>query len=201
MPAASARLSAGRRREQLLDVTGDLVVESSFHEISIDAVARRAGVSRPVVYAHFTDLGALLAALIERESAAALADLARFMPVASEGRPAREVLLEGLRAYLEAVRSRPKLWRLVLMPPEGAPQNLREGIATARRAVISGLSLLLGGAAGPARSPDPELTARMLSTFADECARLVLTEPAGHSTDRVLKLASWALERLLPDPS
>ena len=45
-------------------------------------------------------------------------------------------------------------------------------------------------------SPDPELTARMLSALADEAVRLALTEPERFDEERILRLADWLLARL-----
>ena len=194
---AGPRLNAVQRREQLLDATREIVAEASFHQVSIDSVARRAGVSRPVVYDHFNDLGGLLNALVARESASALRDLAEFMPAIDRSRPTRELLLAALNAYLQVVRATPMVWRLVLMPPEGAPEELRAGIIAGRRAVIATLAEVVASQDGEG-SPDPELTARMLSAFADECARLILTDPEAHPRERLLTLAEWALARLLP---
>jgi AcrR family transcriptional regulator len=54
------RLSASARREQLLDTTSEIVADEGFQGVSVQAVARRAGVSRPIVYEHFGDLHGLL---------------------------------------------------------------------------------------------------------------------------------------------
>src|SRR4051794_28532105 len=54
--ATAGRLPAAERREQLLDVTKAMVAARGFHAVSIEAVAREAGVSRPIVYGHFDDL-------------------------------------------------------------------------------------------------------------------------------------------------
>ena len=78
-------MSSGERREQLLDATKALAVESGFHAVSIDAVAKRAGITRPIVYGHFGDLPGLLDALVERESARALGQLAEIMPPPGAG--------------------------------------------------------------------------------------------------------------------
>src|SRR3954470_5559885 len=122
--AKPARMSAEQRREQLLDAAKKVAAEQGFHATSIEAVAREAGISRPIVYGHFHDLGGLLEALIERESARALTQLAKVLPRdLAEGDPA-EGLLAALRGYLEAVRADPETWRLVLMPQEGAPEML-----------------------------------------------------------------------------
>src|SRR5204862_8269259 len=52
-PAASpTRMTASERREQLLDVTKAIVAEHGFHAVSIEAVAREAGITRAIVYGH-----------------------------------------------------------------------------------------------------------------------------------------------------
>src|SRR5881227_2160317 len=182
---SATRMPAAERREQLLDVTKAIVAENGFHAVSIEAVAREAGITRPIVYGHFTDLQGLLEALVEREGVRALTQLAKVLPVdLGQGDP-REQLLAGLRGYLEAVQSDPATWRLVLMPPEGAPEILRERIESGRSAVVSQLAQALRPGVGPGgESPYPELTARMLSAFSDEAARLVLTDPEQYPPER-----------------
>jgi AcrR family transcriptional regulator len=190
-----SRLAAPERREQLLDVTKAIVAARGFHAVSIEAVARAAGVSRPIVYGHFKDLRGLLEALVLRESARALEQLATVLPTAL-GEP-REQLLSALRAYLDAARSDPDTWRLVLMPPEGAPDLLRDLLAGGRRAVVAQLAEAVRpglGRGGP--SPDPELTARTLSAIADESARLLLTDPERYPAERLVAHAGWVLGQL-----
>jgi AcrR family transcriptional regulator len=191
-------MSAEQRREQLLDVTKAIVDAEGFHAVSIEAVARRAGISRPIVYGHFHDLHGLLEALVDREGSRALRQLAEVLPTElTEGDP-RELLLAGFEGYLRAVQSDPVTWRLVLMPPEGAPQVLRERIASGRAAVIGLLAEAVRPGLGPGReSPDPELTARMLSVLADEGARLLLTKPETFPPERLLIHARWFFEQLL----
>jgi AcrR family transcriptional regulator len=179
-------MKAPARREHLLDAAKAVVSEQGFHAVSIEAVARRAGITRPIVYRHFDDLAALLDALVERETLRALAQLTAFMP-SRLGDDPREGLLGTLRAYLEAVESDPETWRLVLVPPEGAPALLRERIAAGRAAVVKQLATVTAG------SPDPELTARALSAVADEAARLVLADPESYPPARVLDHARWLL--------
>ena len=195
------RVSAEERREQLLDTTKEIVGEQGFHAVSIEAVARRAGITRPVVYEHFGDLQGLLEALVEREGARALAQLAAVLPAArgSAASPSED-LLAGLRGYLEAVEADPVTWRLVLMPTEGAPAVLRETIAGGRDAVVAALAEVVRPGIGPgSASPDPALTARMLSATADEAARLLLTDPEEYSIDRLVAHAGWVLSSLSPD--
>ena len=174
-------MTGEQRREQLLDATKAIVVADGFHAVSIEAVARAAGITRPIVYGHFEDLGGLLEALVDRESLRALSQL-----------PAEfDDLLGALTAYLGAVRSDPDTWRLVLMPQEGAPRLLHERIAAGRAAVIARLAQALRP--GSSGLPDPELSAHMLSAYADEAARLTLQ---GYDVERILELTRWALTRL-----
>src|SRR5215210_312863 len=46
------RLSGPARREQLLDVAKELALARGFHALSIEGIARAAGITRPVVYSH-----------------------------------------------------------------------------------------------------------------------------------------------------
>jgi AcrR family transcriptional regulator len=194
---ARPRLSAEERREQLLDVTKAIVDQRGFHAVSIEAVAREAGITRPVVYGHFADLQALLEALVEREGERALAQLATVLPTDLGAGDAREKLLAGMRGYLEAVQADPATWRLVLMPPEGAPEVLRERVTEGRNAVVAALAAAIGSGGAPGReSPDPELTARMMSALSDEAARLVLSDPEQFPPERILAHTRWALEFL-----
>jgi hypothetical protein len=104
-------------------------------------------------------------------------------------------LLQALQAYLEAVRADPDTWRLVLMPQEGAPRLLHDRITEGRAAVVARLAHSLAPVMRD-EVPDPELVAHMLSAYADDAARLLLTEPDRFPPERILALSDWVLERL-----
>jgi AcrR family transcriptional regulator len=189
-------MTAEQRREQLLDATKAIVAERGFHAVSIEAVAREAGITRPIVYGHFRDLAGLLEALIDREGDRARSQLEAVLPEELAPGDPVEQLLASLRGYLEVVRSDPATWRLVLMPPEGAPEALHDRIASGRAEIIGQLAgAVSSGFPGGSESPDPELTARMLSAFSDEAARLQLTDPKRYPVERILTHARWALGR------
>jgi AcrR family transcriptional regulator len=192
------RLTAVQRRDQILDATEALVGGHGFHALSIDAVARAAGVSRPVVYGHFGDLPGLVDSLLDRVTERALEQLEDVMPDRLERGNARDALIAATGAYLEAVRANPHTWRLILMPPEGAPDKLRARVAAARESVFARLeaSIRDGFAAGRG-SPDPEITAHMASAYSDELARLVLTDPRRYPLDRLIAHTRWMVDRLL----
>ena len=66
MATTKVRMAPEARREQLLDVTADLVLREGYGAVSIDRVAREATIARTVVYAQFGNLQGLLEALVDR---------------------------------------------------------------------------------------------------------------------------------------
>jgi AcrR family transcriptional regulator len=189
-------MSAAERREQILDATKELARERGFHTVTIDAVARAAGITRPVVYGHFGDLAGLLTALVDREGERAAAQLAALLPTDLRSGNPRQILVGALGAFLEAVNADPTTWRLVLMPAEGTPDGLRERFVRERAAVTAQLASAVGPtlSLGPSgASPDPELTARMMQALAEELARLSLEDPERYPVDRLVEYADWAL--------
>ena len=200
-PPRAVRLPRPQRRQQLLDVTKRIVGQSGLHAVSIDRVAREAGITRPIIYEHFSDLGGLLSALLDREGQRALEQLTAIMPGPPGEGPVVDVLLAALTGYLRAVQSDPVTWQLVLMPPEGAPEFLHERIEQGRAAVIAQLAALIESAFEPGggqQSPDPELTAHSMSALSDHWARLMLTDPEHFDLDRILVHARWALANFVP---
>jgi AcrR family transcriptional regulator len=74
-PVESTRLARADRREALLDAALALVAAGDVDGVSIESVADRAGVSRPLVYKHFANRTDILTAVYLREAAQLHADL------------------------------------------------------------------------------------------------------------------------------
>jgi AcrR family transcriptional regulator len=188
----TTRMTGAARREQILDVTKEIVEESGFHAVSIDRVAREAGITRPVVYTHFGDLDGLLNALVDRGNRETLAALAEIVP--TPGGAPEDVLLGSLRRFLETVRADPVTWRLALMPPESAHGLLAERIARDRATVVRALAAVVEPWVREERA-DPVLAARTLVAIAEELARIVLEDP-GRPIETLLDHARWAFRRV-----
>ena len=191
----SSRLTASERREQLLEVTTRIVAERGFQGVSIESVAREAGISRPIVYEHFGHLQGLLEAVVEREMSRAFSQVSETALTDLTEGDHRELMLESLRAFLYAVRDHPSTWRLVLMPAEGAPELLRKGLARGRTVVLAQLAQAVRPIMRASESPDAELTARVLSAISDEYARLILTDPDRFTPERLVDHARWLLDK------
>ncbi|MDQ2876526.1 MAG: IS1634 family transposase, partial [Actinomycetota bacterium] len=70
--------------------------------MTAEAIARRTGVTRAVIYQHFTDLRALLEAVVTRETARALAQVSETALQPLAGADTAELMIESLTAYLRA---------------------------------------------------------------------------------------------------
>ncbi|GAA2722494.1 MULTISPECIES: TetR/AcrR family transcriptional regulator [Streptomyces] len=61
------RMTGAERREQLLDIGRALFAERGFEGTSVEEIAAKAGVSKPVVYEHFGGKEGLYAVVVDRE--------------------------------------------------------------------------------------------------------------------------------------
>ncbi|BBJ41473.1 TetR family transcriptional regulator [Streptomyces antimycoticus] len=61
------RMTGKERREQLLDIGRTLFAERGFEGTSVEEIAAKAGVSKPVVYEHFGGKEGLYAVVVDRE--------------------------------------------------------------------------------------------------------------------------------------
>ena len=190
------RLAGDERRGQILDVTKRIVGEHGLHAVSIDRVAREAGITRALVYQHFSNLPGLLQALLDRENDRATAGIAAMLSQALDAAGPLEALEAALDGYLQAVQADPVTFRVALVAPAGAPEFIRQRVEQSRAALVGHLADLIAGAFAPPGDegpPDPELSAWSLSALADQWAHLLLTDPDRFSTERILAHARWIL--------
>jgi AcrR family transcriptional regulator len=199
------RLPPEERRAQLLDAALGLIAEDGYDGVSMEGVARAAGVTKPVVYDLFPNKGELLRALLQREEERALRELAGAIPFPPPvDVDPDDLLVDGIVAFLGAVAANPTAWRLILLPTEGTPDEVREHVDQGRAQITRQLEALVAWGlerrGGPA-DLDVGLAAQGLQAVGEHAARLVLTDPAHYSPERIgaeaRKLLS-ALERATP---
>jgi AcrR family transcriptional regulator len=198
-PRTPRRLPAEQRREQLLDVVTKLVLDEGFGAVSIDRVAREAGIARTVVYSQFGNLEGLLNALVDRAAARAVGQVSAVIPEMPVNRDPDALLVDAVRAFTMLVRDHPRLWRLVLFPVEGAPPIVRERVAEGRAAVFALLEPLVEWGIEQRGGPegiDTELLARGLMTMGEDAARIVLAEPERFPPERIASFTATLLGAL-----
>lgn len=194
------RLPPAQRREQLLDSALAVIGADGYAGVSMEAIARTAGVTKPVVYDAFGDLGTLLRALLERQEKLALSQVSEALPSQAAMDP-DELVVAGLTAFLQTVSAHPTTWRLIVMPAEGTPELVRDHVEEGRESVREQIAELLQRgleARGGPDGVDVELASQCLIAIAEHLGRLVLTQPDAYSPERIRNFAAsllGALER------
>lgn len=103
-------MTGAQRRQQLLDVGRGLFAERGFEATSIEEIAARAGVSKPVVYEHFGGKEGLYAVVVDREMQRLLD---RFTSALSGGHP-RELLEQAACALLDYIEDETDGFRVLI---------------------------------------------------------------------------------------
>lgn len=198
------RMAAEQRREQLLDAALEVIVSEGYSGVSIEAVARAAGVTRPVIYDHYRDLGELLRALIEREERYSLDQLDNVLPEAPDSLPPASVFSECVARFLDAVVGRPATWTLILLPLEGTPELVRQHVCSNRARLLARLEdavrwALQRSAPGRRDDVDVELAARAILGLAEDAGRMVLTDPVRYAPERYERFVASVMALLWPE--
>jgi AcrR family transcriptional regulator len=191
----AARVPLDVRREQLLDAAIRVIVREGYAGVSVDSIAREAGVTRPVVYGAYADLGDLLGALLDRQQARALAQLAEVLPDRLDSDDPDAFLLDALRALIDKVTTDQLTWRPILLAPHGTPEAVRQRIDTDRERIRGQLAALLSVGielrGGP--SIDVEIASHALIGVLEHFGRLLLDDPDRFAPDRLVAFAAGLL--------
>jgi AcrR family transcriptional regulator len=103
------RMTGQERRAQLLDVGRSLFAEKGFDGTSIEEIAARAGVTKPVVYEHFGGKEGLYAVVVDREMAELMG---RLTAALSTGHP-RELTEQAALALLTYIEEQTDGFRVL----------------------------------------------------------------------------------------
>ena len=98
-----ARLAASARRAQLVEVGRMVFAERGYEATSVEEIAERAKVSKPIVYEHFGGKEGLYAVIVDREMERVVALIAEAIASGS----ARERLERAALAFLTYVKDEP----------------------------------------------------------------------------------------------
>ncbi|MGW4211660.1 TetR/AcrR family transcriptional regulator [Lentzea sp. NPDC004789] len=94
-------MTGKERREQLLDVSRALFAEKGFEATSIEEIAHRAGVSKPVVYEHFGGKEGIYAVVVDREMQRLMDQIVDALDGGSHPRELLERAASALLDYIE----------------------------------------------------------------------------------------------------
>lgn len=122
---ATKRMTGAERREQLIEVARSVFAERGFDAASIEEIASRAVVSKPVVYEHFGGKEGLYAVVVDRE----VTHLLTMMRGALTGDGPRRLLESSALALLDYIESHSDGFRILVRDtPIGASTSSFQSI-------------------------------------------------------------------------
>lgn len=122
-------MRAPERRAQLLDVARRVFGAAGFHSASMEEVAKEAGVTKPILYDHFSSKKELYLALLD-EDLSVLHDNVQQALVSSRGN--RERIRASFKAYFDFVEEQTEGFRLLMSETVGAEKDFRDRVKAFR---------------------------------------------------------------------
>ncbi|WP_242614182.1 TetR/AcrR family transcriptional regulator [Actinomadura roseirufa] len=147
--APRRRMSRADRERQMLDVAEEVFGERGYQAASMDEIAERCGVSKPMLYEYFGSKDGLLTACVCRSKAELLDVTQKAMAGATAP---EDVLWRGMVAYFSFIDAHSRSFAMLLgEPPAGSPETAEAVEATRRQqsALISGVLAAFAPAAPP----------------------------------------------------
>jgi AcrR family transcriptional regulator len=183
--AYAPRMAPEDRRDQLLEAALELISEQGYGTVTIEALANKVGVTRPVVYGVFDNLEDLLATLLERYDERTMAQVTAALRDAA-GSPG-ELIRRVVAGWLESIGQNPDAWRAILRADDSAaPREVRRrywrGREHVKRLLAERLEASLGEAAG---GVDTEILAEAVVALAVRSASLMLDDPRRYPPERL----------------
>jgi AcrR family transcriptional regulator len=128
-------MHAAQRREVIERAASEVFSERGYRGASIDAIARRAGVSAPVIYDHFASKQDLHRGLLERHYAE-LHQIWREQLAGDE--PAETRIARAFDAWFAYVQDHPYAWRMLFRDTTGVPEieTIHRDVAASSRAAV-----------------------------------------------------------------
>src|SRR5689334_12669748 len=114
------RLTAAARRAQLIEVGRAVFAKHGYEATSVEEIAERAKVSKPIVYEHFGGKEGLYAVVVDREVEHIVTRIAESLSSGS----ARERLERAALSFLTYVKERPDGFAVLL---RDAPSSASRG--------------------------------------------------------------------------
>jgi AcrR family transcriptional regulator len=128
------RMRAPERREQLLQVARKVFAKGGYQTVTMDDVARQAGVTKPILYDHFPSKRDLYQGLLEADLTA-LEERIRTAIETSSGN--RERIRGSFQAYFDFVDDEGAGFRLLMKEAVGAEEEFRDLIGRFRERVLA----------------------------------------------------------------
>jgi AcrR family transcriptional regulator len=166
----------------ILDVAFELFLERGYKGTSMDAIARGAGVTKPVVYSCFPSKSELFLALLDREEQRMLERLGLALAAGTRQEDLEETLTAGFTSVLRAVIDTPEAYRMALLGGGDADTLIDARVRRGRERQVSAVAAMAGAWLESLIPPSQlDMTARFIGqtlvSIGEGGVRMMLTSP------------------------
>jgi AcrR family transcriptional regulator len=183
------------RSEQLLGVADLLFAERGFHGASMDELARRAGVSKPVIYDHFGSKEQLFATCVRRTGEALAEQVTS--AVRKESEP-RARLRAGSIAYFRFLQEQLRAWAVLFDAQEGRDARFAAEASRIRRRQSALMIDLMAESAGTEPGHDGHVMLEAMTLAIAGAYESLSVWWREHPEVPPEQLADWLLDLLWP---
>lgn len=152
-----ARMARDERRAQVLQIAQDLFSSEGFHHVSMDDIAERAEVSKPVLYRHFPSKLDLYLAVVDQRGAELLAAVDAAVEPITQGAvqpgDGRAIVVAVVRAYFTFVDASGQSSALLFESDVTHDADVRTRVESASSQVADKIAVALESATGLEREP------------------------------------------------
>ena len=192
-------MPVAQRREHLLDAALSVLAREGYDKVTVDAIAREAGVTRPVVYDAYGGLEPLLHALLDRSQRRALASVVKLMPTD----PPVDIdrwILDACAGLIDAIQRAPDVWRPVLGLTRDAPEMVRARIESTKELIHGYIGDVLRTGLEMRGGPylDTDVLAHLVMATGEHFGRLILDQPETYTSDRLVSALDSILRAVQP---
>jgi AcrR family transcriptional regulator len=163
-------------------VAFELFLERGYKGTSMDAIARAAGVTKPVIYACFAGKAELFGALLDREEQRMFAQFGAAFATGAEPGDLESMLVAGFTAMLQAVSDTPETYRVALLGGGDADTLIDARLRRGREHLVAQLAELArlwldGRIPAPHLDGNAQFAAQTLAGVGEAGLLTMLTSP------------------------
>jgi AcrR family transcriptional regulator len=157
-------------------------LEHGYKGTSMDAIARAAGVSKPVVYDCFASKAELFGALLDREEQRMFDQFAAALMSGAQVGDLQATLAAGFSSMLQAVADTPRAYRIALMSSSDAQAAIAERVRHGRERQVAAVAAVarawLEGRVSPERlEASAWFAGHTLIAIGEAGVRMLISEP------------------------
>lgn len=194
-PARRRRMSRAAREQQMLDVAEEVFGERGYQATSMDEIAERCGVSKPMLYEYFGSKDGLLVACVTRSKAELLDVTQKAMAGATTP---EDILWRGMVAYFSFIDSHSNSFAMLLREPAAASAETAEAVEATRRQQSTLIAGVLATFAPSAPADAIEAYTQIIMGASERMALWLTSRPDVSAEDAARHMTDFCRQGLSP---